>query len=177
MKPRGQNACKEDSSTMGSRIISQQSSAWPKRLQSEEVVNAWCALLRAMDEEFPRPSREWGWSESDISNACSREPTRSHILRVCDALRAAMQYHLAAKSRREVAVCMNQVVEPDEGVSVALEGWKLLDASFIETTAASVPLLPTPRPVEATASETATTKTPPLPASLASGPGKPPTRP
>lgn len=148
-----------------------------ERLQSEEVVNAWCALLRAMDEEFPRPSREWGWSESDISNACSREPTRSHILRVCDALRAAMQYHLAAKSRREVAVCMDQVVEPDEGVSVALEGWKLLDASFIETTAASVPLLPTPRPVEATASETATTKTPPLPASLASGPGKPPTRP
>jgi hypothetical protein len=151
-----------------------------ERLQSEEVVTSWCALLHAMDESFPRTSREWGWSEADISSACSREPTRSHILHVCDALRASMQYHLAAKSRREVSVCMDTVVEPDEGVSVEIPGWKLLDANWIETTAASVPPLPTPRPVEATSStseEKATTKTPSLPASLAGGPGRPPIRP
>jgi hypothetical protein len=151
-----------------------------ERLQSEEVVTSWCALLHAMDESFPRTSREWGWSEADISSACSREPTRSHILHVCDALRASMQYHLAAKSRREVSVCMDTVVEPDEGVSVEIPGWKLLDANWIETTAALVPPLPTPRPVEATSStseEKVTTKTPSLPASLAGGPGRPPIRP
>lgn len=151
-----------------------------ERLQSEEVVKSWCALLHAMEDAFPRMSCEWGWPEADISSACFREPMRSHILRVCDALRTSMQYHLAAKSRREVAVCMNAVVEPDEGVSVSLEGWKLLDAHWIEATAASVLPLPTPRPLEATSSapvEKATTETPSLPASLGGGPGMPSTRP
>lgn len=151
-----------------------------ERLQSEEVVTSWCALLHAMDETFPRTSREWGWAETDISSACSREPTRNYILRVCDALRASMQYHLAAKARREVSVCMDPVVEPDEGLSVSLEAWKLLDAAFIESTAASVPPLPTPRPVEAAASTSPTTgmtKAPGLPGSPAGGPGKPPIRP
>lgn len=150
-----------------------------ERLQSEELVKSWCTLLRAMEESFPRSSREWGWSDADLASACSREPTRSHILHVCDALRAAMQYHLAAKSRREVSVYLDAVVEPGEGISVSLEGWKLLDASFIETTAASVPLLPTPRPAEVPASSpasTPTTKTSPVPSSLSGSPGKPPVR-
>lgn len=151
-----------------------------ERLQSEEFATSWCALLRAMDEAFPRTSREWGWPETDISSACAREPTRSSLLRVCDTLRATMQYHLAAKSRREVLVCMGPVVEPDEGLAVSLEGWKLLDAAFIETTAASVPPLPTPRSVEAaptTSPTPGTTKTPGVPAAPAGGPGKPPVRP
>lgn len=151
-----------------------------EHLQSEEIVTSWCALLHAMDEAFPRTSREWGWSETDISSACSREPMHSRILRVCDALRASMQYHLAATSRREVSVCMDPVVEPDEGLSVSLEGWKLLDAAFIESTAASVPPLPTPRPVEAAPSTSlmpGATKTSGLSGSPASGPGKPPVRP
>ena len=145
-----------------------------ERLQSEEVVKSWCELLRQMEEHFPRSSREMGWSEVDLSSACVREPTRSQILHVCDALRASMQYHLAAKSKREVLVCMDTVAEPDEGVSVSLEGWKLLDANWIESTASSVLPLPTPRPVEAV-SETSVEKTAPTTTSLPSsgGPGMP----
>ncbi len=140
-----------------------------ERLQSEEVVTSWCTLLRAMDMDIPRPSQEWGWSEADISKACFREPTRSHILRMCDVLRASMQYHLAAKSRREVSVCMDTIIEPHEGISIEMVGWKLLDANWIEATAALVPPLPTPHPI-ADVSETSTEKAP------TKAPGKPPTR-
>lgn len=149
-----------------------------ERLQSEEVVESWCKLLHAMEENFPRPSREWGWSETSISHACFQEPTRSHILHVCDALRASMQYHLAVKNKREVSVSIDSAVEPNEGVSVLLEGWQLLDVSWIEATAAAVAPLPIPRPVEVATegtTEKATMKTLLRPSSLASGPGSSPT--
>jgi hypothetical protein len=135
-----------------------------ERPQSEEVVTAWCQLLRAMDSSFPRSSREWGWSEQVILAACFQETTRRAILHVCDTLRAAMQYHLAPKSRRAVSVTMATVVEPDEGVSIRMPDWQLLDADWIETTAASVPLLPMPRPVEVSeesAKEAPKTSSPP----------------
>jgi hypothetical protein len=121
-----------------------------ERLQSGEVFEGWCALLQAMDTEYRRTSREWGWPESAVADACAHPQIRELILRVCDALRAAMQYHLAAKSRREVLVFEDTVAEPDEGTALALEGWKLLDVTWLEAKASSVPLLPTPRPIEST---------------------------
>jgi hypothetical protein len=132
-----------------------------ERFRSGEVVAAWCKLLTLMDATFPRTSREWGWSEKAISDACVQEPTRHAILRVCDALRSTMQYHLAAKSKREVFVYQDTVVEPDEGTAIEVEGYKLLDAAWIEKTATSATPIPTPHPVEGSATGTHPSSTKP----------------
>lgn len=119
-----------------------------ERLQSEEVFKAWCDLLRAMERRFSRANRQWGWPESEIGDACVFADTRQCILHLCDALRAQMQYHFASKSRRNVSVYEEVVVEPEQGASLTLDGWRLLDAAWLEEEAAKTPLLPMPRPPE-----------------------------
>jgi hypothetical protein len=121
-----------------------------ERLQSQEVVTAWCKLLRAMEATFPRTSNIWGWKEEAISDACLYDETRHAILRVCDCLRAAMQYQLAVKHKRQVFVYEHPVIRPDEGIAIEVEGHKLLDPSWIEMTAALATPLPVPHPVSAT---------------------------
>lgn len=120
-----------------------------ERLQSQEVVTAWCKLLRAMEATFPRTSHTWGWKEEDISDACLHDETRHAILRVCDCLRAAMQYQLAVKHKRQVFVYEYPVIGPDEGIAIEVEGHKLLDPTWIEMTAALATPLPVPHPVSA----------------------------
>ncbi len=122
-----------------------------ERLQSQEVVTAWCNLLTLMEATFPRTSNTWGWSDHAISDACLQDETRHAILRVCDCLRAAMQYQLAAKHRRQIFVYEHPVIGPDEGITIEVEGYKLLDPAWIEKTAALTTPLPIPHPVSATA--------------------------
>ena len=123
-----------------------------ERLQSQEVVTAWCKLLTLMEATFPRTSNIWGWKDEAISDACLHDETRHAILRVCDCLRAAMQYQLAVKHRRQVFVYEYPVIGPDEGIAIEVEGHKFLDPAWIEMTAALATPLPVPHPATTTPS-------------------------
>jgi len=118
-----------------------------ERIQSQELFLRWIGLLREMEERYPRLDQTLGWSRTTIAQACKQEEIRGSVLECCDSLRAFLQYRIATRSRREVRVFEEAVLEPEEGRSVQLSGEQLLDRGLLLELAEAVPALPSPKPI------------------------------
>ncbi|MGH3180284.1 MAG: AAA family ATPase [Streptosporangiaceae bacterium] len=118
-----------------------------ERIQSQELFLRWIGLLQAMEKRYPRLDQSQGWSRTEIAQACKQEEIRGPLLECCDSLRAFLQYRVATRSRREVRVFEEAVLEPEEGRSVQLSGEQLLDRALLLELAEAVPALPSPKPV------------------------------
>ena len=118
-----------------------------ERIQSQELFQRWIGLLQAMEKRYPRLDPDSGWSRTEIAQACKQEEIRGPLLECCDSLRAFLQYRIATRSRREVRVFEEAVLEPEEGRSIQLSGEQLLDRALLLELAEAVPALPSPKPV------------------------------
>jgi hypothetical protein len=118
-----------------------------ERIQSQELFLRWIGLLQAMEKRYPRLDQGLGWSRTEIAQACKQEEIRGPVLECCDSLRVFLQYRIATRSRREVRVFEEAVLEPEEGRSVQLSGEQLLDRGLLLELAEAVPALPSPKPV------------------------------
>jgi hypothetical protein len=118
--------------------------------QSQEVVTRWYELVGAMESAFPRTDATLGWDRRTIERACTTVPLQAHIMRVCDALRIALDYILPVKGARSVGVIYAEAVGVGEGSSVSLAGSALLDHTYVPVPGTSVITSPpahAPRPV------------------------------
>jgi MoxR-like ATPase len=133
--------------------------------QSEELVARWFALVQALDRTHARMSSTSGWDRPTLALACRHPNIRSHITRVCDALRTCLSYRLPELRPRDALVTAGDVLELAEGNTIIIPGAVLLNPSGVTPEPACVPVsLPAPEGVALTSvPDDSTLSTPPTP--------------